>query len=142
MSAASAHFQTMCQTLHAHCTKPFLSLESRTRVENKLHCSGEACWWTVHPASKQRSEGEKVWKFTKRWILKLYPKPTKYHIYLFHSYILSANFILSSKKNSFNPLALFVKVRVGDDVIFVSVATERWNKKKQQINIRIHQFDH
>ena len=39
-------------------------------------CSGEACWWTVHPASKQRSEGEKV--------------------------------------------------RVGDDVIFVSVATERY----------------
>lgn len=27
-----------------------------------LHCmvSGEVCWWTVHPASKQRSEGEKV----------------------------------------------------------------------------------
>jgi len=22
--------------------------------------SGEVCWWTVHPASKQRSEGEKV----------------------------------------------------------------------------------
>ncbi|KAL7861530.1 hypothetical protein SRHO_G00129710 [Serrasalmus rhombeus] len=22
--------------------------------------AGEACWWTVHPASKQRSEGEKV----------------------------------------------------------------------------------
>lgn len=22
--------------------------------------SGEACWWTVHPASRQRSEGEKV----------------------------------------------------------------------------------
>lgn len=21
---------------------------------------GEACWWTIHPASKQRSEGEKV----------------------------------------------------------------------------------
>ena len=38
--------------------------------------AGEACWWTVHPASKQRSEGEKV--------------------------------------------------RVGDDVIFVSVATERY----------------
>ena len=38
--------------------------------------TGEACWWTVHPASKQRSEGEKV--------------------------------------------------RVGDDVIFVSVATERY----------------
>lgn len=39
-------------------------------------CSGEACWWTVHPASKQRSEGEKV--------------------------------------------------RVGDDLILVSVATERY----------------
>lgn len=23
-------------------------------------CLGEACWWTIHPASKQRSEGEKV----------------------------------------------------------------------------------
>ena len=37
---------------------------------------GKACWWTIHPASKQRSEGEKV--------------------------------------------------RVGDDVILVSVATERY----------------
>lgn len=37
---------------------------------------GEACWWTIHPASKQRSEGEKV--------------------------------------------------RVGDDLILVSVATERY----------------
>ena len=105
MSAASAHFQIMCQTMHAHCTKPFLSLEARTRVENKLHCSGEACWWTVHPASKQRSEGEKVWKFTKRWILfhtfKLYPKITKCHIYIFHPYILSSNFIRSSQKYFF-----------------------------------------
>lgn len=40
------------------------------------HCQGEACWWTIHPASKQRSEGEKV--------------------------------------------------RVGDDLILVSVATERY----------------
>lgn len=39
-------------------------------------CQGEACWWTIHPASKQRSEGEKV--------------------------------------------------RVGDDLILVSVATERY----------------
>ena len=37
---------------------------------------GEACWWTIHPSSKQRSEGEKV--------------------------------------------------RVGDDAILVSVATERY----------------
>lgn len=42
---------------------------------------GEACWWTVHPASKQRSEGEKV--------------------------------------------------RVGDDLILVSVATERYLVSKQ-----------
>ena len=42
----------------------------------EIFSPGEACWWTVHPASKQRSEGEKV--------------------------------------------------RVGDDVIFVSVATERY----------------
>lgn len=25
-----------------------------------LTVAGEACWWTIHPASKQRSEGEKV----------------------------------------------------------------------------------
>lgn len=44
---------------------------------------GEACWWTVHPASKQRSEGEKV--------------------------------------------------RVGDDLILVSVATERY-----LVSVRVH----
>lgn len=27
---------------------------------NVTLCAGEACWWTIHPASKQRSEGEKV----------------------------------------------------------------------------------
>lgn len=43
---------------------------------------GEACWWTVHPASKQRSEGEKV--------------------------------------------------RVGDDLILVSVATERYLVSKYE----------
>lgn len=25
-----------------------------------MYTVGEACWWTIHPASKQRSEGEKV----------------------------------------------------------------------------------
>lgn len=25
-----------------------------------MYVTGEACWWTIHPASKQRSEGEKV----------------------------------------------------------------------------------
>jgi ryanodine receptor 2 len=42
----------------------------------KTDCEGESCWWTIHPASKQRSEGEKV--------------------------------------------------RIGDDIILVSVATERY----------------
>lgn len=45
-------------------------------ITTLFRCPGEACWWTVHPASKQRSEGEKV--------------------------------------------------RVGDDLILVSVATERY----------------
>lgn len=48
------------------------------------HSKGEACWWTVHPASKQRSEGEKV--------------------------------------------------RVGDEIILVSVATERYLVSTRVIN--------
>lgn len=51
----------------------------KVKYSSTLHIkyvSGEACWWTLHPASKQRSEGEKV--------------------------------------------------RVGDDLILVSVATERY----------------
>lgn len=61
---------------------------------------GEACWWTLHPASKQRSEGEKV--------------------------------------------------RVGDDLILVSVATERYlvnmrkisvlNRLKSQFSYRVFFF--
>lgn len=43
---------------------------------------GESCWWTLHPASKQRSEGEKV--------------------------------------------------RIGDDIILVSVASERYLVNKIQ----------
>ncbi|ERE72087.1 ryanodine receptor [Cricetulus griseus] len=31
-----------------------------TRVLPEWILTGEACWWTIHPASKQRSEGEKV----------------------------------------------------------------------------------
>jgi ryanodine receptor 2 len=51
---------------------------------------GEACWWTLHPASKQRSEGEKV--------------------------------------------------RVGDDLILVSVATERYLVTIHQQNYVALQF--
>lgn len=32
----------------------------RQRKHTVCSCTGEACWWTIHPASKQRSEGEKV----------------------------------------------------------------------------------
>lgn len=58
--------------------KKIQAVEDWKLFSNKLNwCwSDEACWWTIHPASKQRSEGEKV--------------------------------------------------RVGDDVILVSVATERY----------------
>ncbi|XP_035704010.1 ryanodine receptor isoform X5 [Folsomia candida] len=62
----------------------YLACLSTTSGNDKLafdvglqeHSQGESCWWTLHPASKQRSEGEKV--------------------------------------------------RVGDDLILVSVATERY----------------
>lgn len=55
-------------------------------------CPGESCWWTIHPASKQRSEGEKV--------------------------------------------------RIGDDLILVSVSTERYlvgHVAILLIAIRLHQ---
>ena len=46
--------------LISNARKPFLNkMVQKVKIEN-LSFSGEACWWTVHPASKQRSEGEKV----------------------------------------------------------------------------------
>ncbi|XP_065312718.1 ryanodine receptor-like isoform X2 [Gordionus sp. m RMFG-2023] len=54
---------------HSH-SKMYLSCLSSTSSMDKLafdvglkdksRCTGESSWWTVHPASKQRSEGEKV----------------------------------------------------------------------------------
>lgn len=46
----------------------YLSCLSTSSSNDKLafdvglttEAQGEACWWTIHPASKQRSEGEKV----------------------------------------------------------------------------------
>ena len=69
---------------HGHSKMYLACLSSTSSSNDKLafdvglqeHSQGEACWWTVHPASKQRSEGEKV--------------------------------------------------RVGDEIILVSVATERY----------------
>lgn len=69
---------------HGHSKMYLACLSSTSSSSDKLafdvglqeHSQGEACWWTVHPASKQRSEGEKV--------------------------------------------------RVGDEIILVSVATERY----------------
>lgn len=68
---------------HEH-SNMYLACLSTSSSKDKLsfdvglreNSQGEACWWTIHPASKQRSEGEKV--------------------------------------------------RVGDDLILVSVATERY----------------
>ena len=70
--------------LRHHYSNMYLACLSTSSGKDKLafdvglreNSQGEACWWTIHPASKQRSEGEKV--------------------------------------------------RVGDDLILVSVATERY----------------
>ncbi|XP_018022488.1 ryanodine receptor-like, partial [Hyalella azteca] len=70
--------------LHHENSSMYLACLSTSSSRDKLafdvglqeHSQGESCWWTIHPASKQRSEGEKV--------------------------------------------------RVGDDLILVSVATERY----------------
>ncbi|XP_053538759.1 ryanodine receptor 2 isoform X6 [Ictalurus punctatus] len=69
---------------HAHSNMYLSCLTSSAISADKLafdvglqeDVAGETCWWTVHPASKQRSEGEKV--------------------------------------------------RVGDDLIFISVSSERY----------------
>uniref|UniRef100_A0A8C4N5Z1 Ryanodine receptor 3 n=1 Tax=Eptatretus burgeri TaxID=7764 RepID=A0A8C4N5Z1_EPTBU len=43
--------------MHISADQGIIAARKRTfRVE----IMGEACWWTIHPASKQRSEGEKV----------------------------------------------------------------------------------
>ena len=47
------------------------------------------------------------------------------HLYISSIYIIIQLYPKFAKIFFFNPLTLFVKVRVGDDVIFVSVATER-----------------
>uniref|UniRef100_A0A8C7LAT0 Ryanodine receptor 1 n=1 Tax=Oncorhynchus kisutch TaxID=8019 RepID=A0A8C7LAT0_ONCKI len=53
---------------HTHSSMYLSCLTSSRSLTDKLafdvglqeDSTGEACWWTIHPASKQRSEGEKV----------------------------------------------------------------------------------
>uniref|UniRef100_A0A5F8GAP9 Ryanodine receptor 1 n=1 Tax=Monodelphis domestica TaxID=13616 RepID=A0A5F8GAP9_MONDO len=53
---------------HAHSRMYLSCLTTSRSMTDKLafdvglqeDATGEACWWTMHPASKQRSEGEKV----------------------------------------------------------------------------------
>ncbi|XP_072885345.1 ryanodine receptor 1-like isoform X1 [Hemitrygon akajei] len=53
---------------HSHSAMYLCCLTTSRSLTDKLSfdvglqedASGEACWWTIHPASKQRSEGEKV----------------------------------------------------------------------------------
>ncbi|TRZ10478.1 hypothetical protein HGM15179_016619, partial [Zosterops borbonicus] len=53
---------------HSHSGMYLCCLTTSRSVTDKLafdvglqkDATGEACWWTMHPASKQRSEGEKV----------------------------------------------------------------------------------
>jgi len=75
-SSASQGGQTTFRTLlyghavllrHYH-SQMYLSCLSTSTSNDKLafdvglkeDAQGESCWWTIHPASKQRSEGEKV----------------------------------------------------------------------------------
>ncbi|XP_070577063.1 ryanodine receptor 2-like isoform X7 [Ptychodera flava] len=37
-----------------------VGLQEMSQGPGRVNMIGEACWWTIHPASKQRSEGEKV----------------------------------------------------------------------------------
>uniref|UniRef100_A0A674EJQ8 Ryanodine receptor 3 n=1 Tax=Salmo trutta TaxID=8032 RepID=A0A674EJQ8_SALTR len=48
--------------MYLTCLKTSRSLTDKLSFDVGLqeHSIGEACWWTIHPASKQRSEGEKV----------------------------------------------------------------------------------
>ncbi|XP_034756948.1 ryanodine receptor 3 isoform X1 [Etheostoma cragini] len=48
--------------MYLTCLKTSRSLTDKLSFDVGLQedCIGEACWWTIHPASKQRSEGEKV----------------------------------------------------------------------------------
>uniref|UniRef100_H3CF57 Ryanodine receptor 3 n=1 Tax=Tetraodon nigroviridis TaxID=99883 RepID=H3CF57_TETNG len=48
--------------MYLTCLKTSRSLTDKLSFDVGLqeHSTGEACWWTIHPASKQRSEGEKV----------------------------------------------------------------------------------
>ncbi|XP_075692372.1 ryanodine receptor 1 isoform X2 [Rhinoderma darwinii] len=53
---------------HCHSNMYLCCLTTSRSLTDKLafdvglqeDATGEACWWTIHPASKQRSEGEKV----------------------------------------------------------------------------------
>ncbi|XP_076024958.1 ryanodine receptor 1-like isoform X1 [Genypterus blacodes] len=53
---------------HSHSSMYLSCLTTSRSLTDKLafdvglqeDSTGEACWWTIHPASKQRSEGEKV----------------------------------------------------------------------------------
>uniref|UniRef100_A0A670J4K8 Ryanodine receptor 1 n=1 Tax=Podarcis muralis TaxID=64176 RepID=A0A670J4K8_PODMU len=53
---------------HSHSAMYLSCLTTSRSLTDKLafdvglqeDATGEACWWTIHPASKQRSEGEKV----------------------------------------------------------------------------------
>ncbi|XP_061097426.1 ryanodine receptor 3-like isoform X2 [Conger conger] len=48
--------------MYLTCLKTSRSLTDKLSFDVGLleDSTGEACWWTIHPASKQRSEGEKV----------------------------------------------------------------------------------
>ncbi|KHN75296.1 Ryanodine receptor 44F [Toxocara canis] len=85
-----------------------------------IYKSGEACWWSIHPASKQRSEGEKVRVGDD--VILVSVATERYLVYIYKSgEACWWSIHPASKQRSEGE-----KVRVGDDVILVSVATERY----------------
>ncbi|GAA6072407.1 ryanodine receptor 2 isoform X1 [Tachysurus ichikawai] len=59
-SAMSLHFSVFAQYLCCLSTSRSSTDKLAFDVGLQEDTTGEACWWTIHPASKQRSEGEKV----------------------------------------------------------------------------------
>ena len=127
MSAASAHFQTMCQTMHAQnlfsVWSPGQELRINCIVQERLVGGQSILPASRGPREKRSGNSQKDEYF---FILSNFIRKSQNVTYIYFIHIYYHPTLSEVRKNIFfNPLTLFVKVRVGDDVIFVSVATER-----------------
>lgn len=72
-----------------------MQIISHTCPFQLLNCNsvtGEACWWTIHPASKQRSEGEKVRVGDDLILVSVSSERYLVTIIYLHTYILTPDF--------------------------------------------------